>query len=110
MVRELYQVMERNHRGIELIDSCPDHPEIAPEWQAAGRGAARDRLVAYLESRVRAGQLRRFPDVQLAARFVIETIATWAVHLHWDPAPQPIDPEDAEETVVQLIVAALAGA
>ena len=37
-------------------------------------------------------------------------IAIWAVHIHWDPAPQPIAPEAAEETVVQLVVGAFAGA
>lgn len=109
VLRELYEVMERSHRGIELIDSCPDHPEIAPEWQAAGRGAARDRLVAYLESRVRAGQLRGFADVRLAARLVIETITTWAVHIKWDPFPQAFDPEAARDNAIDFLLRGLLG-
>jgi hypothetical protein len=46
-------------------------------------------------------------DVPTAARFVIESIATWAVHIHWDPAPQGIDPADAEETVVHVVLGGL---
>ena len=107
VVRELYEVMERNHRGIELIDRCSDHPDVAPQWQAAGRVAVRDRLVGYLESRVRAGQLRRFPDVQLAARFVIETIATWAVHIKWDAFPQAFDAVAARDCAIDFLLRGL---
>ena len=32
----------------------------------------------------------------------------WAVHRHWDPAPQPVDPRVVEDTVVQMLVDALA--
>ena len=107
VLRELYDVMERNHRGIKLIDRCADHPEVAPQWQAAGRVAVRDRLVGYLESRVRAGQLRRFPDVQLAARFVIETIATWAVHIKWDAFPQAFDAKAARDSAIDFLLRGL---
>jgi hypothetical protein len=43
----------------------------------------------------------------VAARFVIEAISTWAVHIHWDPAPQTVDPKHAEETVVQFVLGGL---
>jgi hypothetical protein len=99
--------MERNHHGIKLLDRCPDHPDVAPEWQAAGRVAVRDRLVEYLESRVRAAQLRRFPDVQLAARLIIETITTWAVHIKWDPFPQSFDPEAARDNAIDFLLRGL---
>ncbi len=65
--------------------------------------------MGYLDARIQAGRFPAVPDVAVAARFIIEAVAIWAVHIHWDPAPQPIAAEAAEETVVQLIVSAFAG-
>lgn len=82
---------------------------LSSEYYGGGRFAQLDLLVRYLEDRIRSGLLAPVDDVSVAARFVIETVATWAVHIHWDPAPQPIDPVVAERMVVALIVQALAG-
>jgi hypothetical protein len=38
---------------------------------------------------------------------VIENLVFWAVHRHWDPAPQRMDEKVAEDTVVQLLLDAL---
>ena len=62
-----------------------------------------------LEARIEAGLLPPVVDLGAAARFVIETIAIWAVHMHWDPSPQHFAPDAAEDTVVELLVRALAG-
>jgi hypothetical protein len=40
---------------------------------------------------------------------IVEMITTWAVHRHWDPAPQPIDEQTAEDTVIQFVVGGLIG-
>ena len=45
--------------------------------------------------------------MNVAARIIMETIVTWAVHRHWDPSPQVIDDRIAEDTVVQFIVGGL---
>jgi hypothetical protein len=50
--------------------------------------------------------MRPFPDAAIA-RMVLETLVFWAVHRHWDPAPQQVDDRVAEDTVVQLLVGAL---
>ena len=63
----------------------------------------------YLETRIHQGRIPPLPDVAVAARFVVEVVATWAVHIHWDPAPQSIDPEVAERSVVRLVVGGLLG-
>ena len=111
IVRELYSLSRRHRSAIKLIDRCGrDHPELAEIFYGRGRFAQLDALVSYLDARVRAGRFPALPDVAVAARFLIEAIAIWAVHIHWDPAPQPIEPEAAEETVVQLVVRAIAGA
>ena len=62
-----------------------------------------------LDTRIGSGALPPVADLAVAARFIIECIATWAVHIHWDPSPQSIAPEAAEQTVVELVVRSLTG-
>ncbi len=108
IVRELFTLASRYRTVIKLIDRCgADHPKLASAFYEHGRFAQLELLRRYLDTRIRGGQLRAVPNVALAARFVIETIATWAVHLHWDPAPQPIEAHEAEEIVVHFILGAL---
>ncbi len=76
-------------------------------WQTAGREAFRVALRRYLESRIAAGQLRDQPNPRLAARIVQETLTTWAIHIHWDRAPEAIDPAEARETVIDFLLRAL---
>jgi AcrR family transcriptional regulator len=106
--RELYTAMDGHHRGIKLVDRCAlDHPELAAEWQKQGREDLRDLFVEYLESRIRARQLRPLADVPLAARLLIETITTWAVHIKWDRFPQQFDEKAAQDNVIAFLVRGL---
>jgi AcrR family transcriptional regulator len=107
ILRDLYDLNERNRRGIKLLDRCHDHPEIENLWQEAGREGSRVAVRRYLERRCRAGQLRDFASPQLAARMVIETIATWAVHIHWDRAPEVFDPADARDNAIDFLMRGL---
>jgi AcrR family transcriptional regulator len=108
VVRELVAIARRNRTAIKLIDRCGrDHPELAAVFYEKGRLAQLALLERYLTARIRNGHFKAVPDPKVAARFIIETIATWAVHIDWDPAPQPIDPHDAEETVVQFLLGGL---
>ncbi len=107
IVRQYYRLQESNHRAIKLIDRCNDHPELFEIWQHAGREAGRAALVRYLDSRIAAGQLRSVSSTRLAARMVIEIIATWAVHINWDRSPEAFDPDEARENAVDFIVTAL---
>ena len=110
ILRELFALSFRHRTSIKLFDRCGrDHPELAATFYGKGRFAQLNALVRYLDARIRAKKLPTVPDVPVAARFVIEVIATWAVHLHWDPAPQPLDPQIAEETVIQLVMQGLMG-
>jgi AcrR family transcriptional regulator len=105
VLRELYAVMERNHRGIELIDRCAlDHPELAEQWQMAGREASRGGLAAYLDARIRSKQLRPLRDTRVVARLVIETLTTWTVHIKWDRWPQQFEGREVEETVIRFLL------
>ncbi|MBI1814198.1 MAG: TetR/AcrR family transcriptional regulator [Deltaproteobacteria bacterium] len=108
IIREIYGTISRNRRGIKLMDrSAQFHPELASLWFAGARGALIEGLSNYLGNRIRKKLFRPVPDVAVAARVIMETIVTWAVHRHWDPSPQVIDDQVAEDTVVQFIVGGL---
>lgn len=109
IVRELYDALARNRRGIKLLDrSAPEYPELAALWFEGARRALVARLAGYLEDRSGRKLLRPVPDTAVAARLLIETVIFWAVHRHWDPHPQPVDESVAKETVVRVLVNALA--
>lgn len=108
IVGEMYHTLSTNRRAIKLMDrSAQFHPELAAVWFSGARGAIMEALATYLESRIRLKHFCPVPDVQVAARLILETIVTWAVHRHWDASPQAIDDQVAEDTVVQFIVGGL---
>jgi AcrR family transcriptional regulator len=109
IVRELYDTVARNRRGIKLLDrSARDHPELAALWFGGARDGLIRLLGEYLANRSARQLIRPVPDAALTGRLVIETVVFWAVHRHWDPHPQPVDESTARETVVRFIVEALA--
>ena len=109
IVRELYDLLSRNRIGIKLIDSSArDTPELAALWFEGARIGLLGLLRDYLTDRIRRKRLRPVPDVAVAARLIIETLVFWAVHRHWDAAPQLVSEEAARETAVHFIVSALA--
>jgi AcrR family transcriptional regulator len=104
ILRALYGLLAHNRRGIKLMDrSAQYHPRLAAVWFKGARGDLVDALVRYLEARIRQRRLRPVPDARVAARLIIETSVTWAVHRHWDPSPQTIDDHLAEDTVVHFL-------
>jgi AcrR family transcriptional regulator len=108
ILRELYRAMARNRTGIKLVDRCAaDYPELAKVWFTMGREGLLAQLTQYLELGIHGGWLHAVPDVGAAARLVLETLVFWAVHRHWDPSPQLLDPRGAEDTVVQMLTRAL---
>jgi AcrR family transcriptional regulator len=109
MVRELYRTLARNRRGIKLVDrSAAEYPELADVWFEGARGGLVTQLAQYLADRTRRRLMRPLPDPTVAARLLVETVVFWAVHRHWDPHPQVVDDAVAEETVVRVLVGALA--
>ena len=109
IVRDLYDALARNRRGIKLLDrSAPEYPELAALWFEGARGGLVGVLAQYLEDRSRRKLLRPVSNAAVAARLLIETVIFWAVHRHCDPHPQPMDEAVAKETVVRFLVNALA--
>ena len=108
IVRELYDVLSRNRRGLKLLDrSAPDLPELGALWFEGARSGLFGLMAQYMERRIRAGLLRPVPDVSAAARLVIETVVFWAVHRHWDAHGAAVSDVVAKDTVVHFIVSAL---
>lgn len=105
IVSDLYRRMFRNRRALKLIDRCAvDHPELASVWFEQGRYDQVALLATYLEKRGKAAQVRAVPNVQLAARMVLETVALWAIHMPWDPSPRPFSEDELEDAVVDMLV------
>jgi AcrR family transcriptional regulator len=108
IVRELYDTLAKNRRGIKLIDrSARDYPELAALWFEGARGGLVAAFVRWLEDRARRKAIRPVRDPMITARLVIETIVFWAVHRHWDAHPQAVDDAVAEEIVVRFVLDAL---
>lgn len=105
IVRDLYRRMARNRRALKLVDRCAlDHPELASVWFEQGRYGQVALLTTYLEARIADGSVRPLPNVQIAARMVLENIALWAIHMPWDVAPRPFPDDEVESSIADLLV------
>lgn len=104
---ELFDLVFANRHRIKLLDRCLDHPELANLWQTHGREQPRRAIARYIEQRIAVGQIRPVPSIRLAARIVIETVATWAVHIHWDRAPEVFELQEMRTNAIDFLVRAL---
>jgi AcrR family transcriptional regulator len=108
IIGDLYDTLHRNRLGIKLVDrSARDIPELGQVWFGGARGLLVDGLASLLSRRIRAGKLRPVPHARVAARFVVETCAFWAVHRHWDAAKDDVDETSVRASVIDLVSSAL---
>jgi len=108
IARQLYDTLAANRVGIKLLDSSArDMPELAALWFSGARSGLLALLTEYLERRFRQRRLRAAPDAAVAARLIVETLVFWAVHRHWDAAPQAVADDMARATAVHFVVSAL---
>lgn len=111
IVGDIYDALARNRFGIKLVDrSARDIPELGRAWFGGARGFLVEALGSYITARATAGILRAPVDAGVAARFVVETCAFWAVHRHWDVGPATAPEPQIRAAVVELVTAALVGA
>ncbi|GAB3888447.1 hypothetical protein GCM10029964_056110 [Kibdelosporangium lantanae] len=107
IVDELYEFVEHNRPLLALIERCAaDLPELAQYYFVQRRRTMLAAIADYLRRRARSGALRRVPDAQVAARFVVETIAWFAWHRIGDPDSAMLDDAACRATVRHLLVAA----
>ena len=104
----LFDTLARNRRRVKLADRAAlDWPELAALWFEGARHGLVTLLARYFEDRIRRRRMRAVPDVDVAARLVIETCVFWAVHRHWDTHPQAVDEAAMRDSVVRFLVAGL---
>lgn len=107
IIDRLYGFVEDNRRALRLIGRCAaDLPELAQWFYVGVRGATLEYIGEYLRQRIKSGELHPVPDVPAAARFIVETIAWFAMHRHGDPDSAMLDDEACRHTVRHLLLAA----
>lgn len=107
IIDALYGFIERNWRALELIGRCaPDLPDLANWFFIQRRRVMLEQIGEYLRKRIESGELRPVPDVPTAARFIIETIAWFAMHRYGDPDSAMLDDDACRRTVRHLLLSA----
>jgi AcrR family transcriptional regulator len=107
IIDELYEFIDRNRQVLDLVEWCASElPELAQLYFVQRRRAMLEQLGEFLQSRIHARRLRPVPDVEVAARFVVETIAWFAMHRHGDPDSAMLDDSASRSTVRYLLMAA----
>jgi AcrR family transcriptional regulator len=110
IVNEHYERLHRYRRFVRLTErTALDWPEMAERYYARGRVPHVRRLGSYIAARVASGDFAPLPDPEVAARFVIETVAWFANHRYGDHDGGEIPDDVAQTTVVQLVTAGLIG-
>jgi hypothetical protein len=102
---DLYRRVARNRLALKLIDRCAvDYPDLAATWFGEGRWAQHQLLLELIKARAKRRRGRRVEHPDVVARTILETIAFWAMHRYFDPAPQLVDDAVAEAAVIDLLV------
>ena len=108
VMRELFSLEEQTAQAADMIErSARELPELADLLNSGLRGPVLDALTQYLDSRAKAGKLRRTPDAAATARLVLETLTWFARHRHSDPYGAAIPAALAQETAVDALLHAL---
>jgi AcrR family transcriptional regulator len=104
VLSDLYRRMARNRLALKLVDSCAaDYPELAQAWFLEGRSAHVQLLAELLSNRGARKRYRRVKEPEVVARTLIETVAFWALHRHFDPSPQTVEDATAERALIDLV-------
>jgi AcrR family transcriptional regulator len=107
IVDQIYGFIAENRFVLNLFARCAEELPALAQWyfveQRRGTFAA---LGDFLDARIKAGVLRAVPDVPTAARFVVESIAWFAMHRHGDPDSAMLTDENSRRTVLALVPAA----
>ncbi|SRR6266550_231325 len=109
IVTDLYARLARHRIAIKLVDRCaPELPDLAELWFGTGRRAHVGGVEEYLVRRQQAGTVSLPGPAPLVARTIVELCALWAVHCHFDPAPDPPDANQAGAIDDVVVAATLA--
>jgi AcrR family transcriptional regulator len=106
IINELYTIIARHWRMLALIErSSLDLPDLHALFFGKIRRQALQRLADYLASRMSNGTLRPVTNVDLAARFIMESVSWFARHREFDADSAMIDADEAHDAVCELLSA-----
>jgi AcrR family transcriptional regulator len=109
IIREMFSLMALTRPAMDMIErSAREMPELAQIFNVDLRRPLLRSLTSYLEQRSERGQLRRTSHPEATARLVVETITWFSRHRFADPDGAVIPAQAAEDTVVDVLVHALA--
>ena len=104
IVRTLFSTMATYRHGITiLLQSSLNWPELADFYVSIIKHLV-EALTVYLDNRIDRGLIRKVPNVSASARFILDTIAWFAVHRHRAMHQTVVSEVVAEETVVDALV------
>jgi AcrR family transcriptional regulator len=107
VIDELYRFFEDNRRVLGLVErSAPDIPELYRFYFLQRRRALLAQLADYLGRRMASGNLQPASDLQVAARFLLESVVWFAWHRKDDPDSAMIGDEQARRVVRELLLSA----
>jgi AcrR family transcriptional regulator len=105
IIDAMYGFVEHHRQVLQLVARCAaDLPELAQWFFVQRRRATLEQLSEYLRQRIAAGEFRPVPDVPTAARFIMETIAWFAMHRHGDQDSAMLDDDTCRRTVRHLLL------
>lgn len=108
VVREQYGLMTRHRAGLVLLmRSALEFPGLAEVFILGLRKRLLDGLGRYLSSRVKAGQIRRLPDVGATTAVMTQAIAWANLQRPFDPGLAVFSEKAIEDATVDLIVSGL---
>jgi|SRR5579875_993738 len=105
IIDEFYSFVQRARLVLSLMNSLViDYPEFNEMFVNQSKRAQIKGLASYLSSRASAGGLRPIPDPEIAAHFIVESVAWFAMHRKDDPSAAGIDDERARASVRELLL------
>ena len=110
IVLELFLQTERSRDGATILErSAREVPELFGLFFEQVRRDLFARLTRYVAMRMTTGDCHP-ADPPTAARFIVETVTSFARHRFQDPHPQELDDEAVRQTIVDLVTRSLAPA
>jgi AcrR family transcriptional regulator len=107
IIDELYDFVEQNRLLLLLIESLiDDYPGLSAASVNERKRAQSGRVAAFLASRAASERLRPIADPEIAAHFLLESVAWFAQHRQRDPNAAMIDDRQARDAVRDLLLAA----